>query len=102
MAVRAVPDPEGAPRPGGTDTLGRRAADAGDRADIDDAAEAADPGRADAGAGAGNPGAVVEGNGKIAADNQYHRAAGRAECYLRPAACRPGIRDRTLPHRMGR
>ena len=101
LVVRAVSDPERAPEPERPHTVGRRAADAGDRAGVDDAAEAVDPGRADAGPGAGDPGAIVQGAQPAARDDADHGLAGRAKCHLRVAARRPGVCAGTCPYRLG-
>ncbi|MHC2373624.1 branched-chain amino acid transport system ATP-binding protein [Bradyrhizobium diazoefficiens] len=101
LAVRAVPDPEGAPGPDGADAIRRRAADARDRPRPDDAAADPDPGRADAGPCPRHPRAIVQGADEAAADHVDHGAARRAERHFRATARRPRLCARTRQDRLG-
>ena len=92
LAVRTLPDPARAPAAGGRHAIGRRAADAFHRPRADDEAEAADARRTDARARAGHPRTDIQGAGTVAADHRHHRAARRAERYLRAAPRRPRLR----------
>src|SRR5208337_5102768 len=102
LAARPVPDPERARQTGRAHAVGRRAADAGDRARADDATAPADPRRADAWPGTGDPGAAVQGAGAAAPDARHDGAARGAERHLRAAARRPRVRAGARADRLGR
>src|SRR5580692_11074846 len=99
MAVRTVPDSERASGSAGADALGRRTADARDRARADDAAENPDSRRADTWACAGDPGNAVESTRAPASDHRHHRVAWRAERDVCAPACRSRLCARTRADR---